>query len=225
MADPKLGSDPIGEAEITTGSGGATETVAWFAQNRPSAIGWLLSPTAAWWVELSQNHLQMVSGSDGPKARDGGGEIVALDRVPDDVFELRLFTPADELRWTFDSDLGQGRWRLVDDTSAAVRRLTPWPGPTPRHLLWGRIAQTGDWTRLADARVGSLWVPLVTTEPDASQLVGLTTVEYVSQDEHGNLAVADQRHTGLTVIHATDITIKSQLSPSVPRQPAQETKP
>jgi CRISPR-associated protein (TIGR03984 family) len=134
---------------------------------------------------------------------DSDGSSLALA----DVFELRAFTPAIELRWLA-SDAG-GTAVLVTEREippgAPWIRLEPVSGePLPgRYLLWGQgveksLPNAADWSRLAEARVGSLDVPLMGIS--AGQRVQLEAVEYLAEDPEGNVHVAEARLVRLEAV-------------------------
>lgn len=155
-------------------------------------IGFVYTPNDAPWFRMTP---------DGARLRDGS-------LIPDDAFELRAFTPEQELRWwrTTGFDLGKAvilsEAPVVGETSAAGA-----PGPHPLRLrvarsllLWGMAtgAYEDGWAQFTDRRVGDLWFPLETQPPTDSR-VRLTVVDYATRDEHGNVAVIDQRPVRIQV--------------------------
>jgi CRISPR-associated protein (TIGR03984 family) len=164
-----------------TGAAGAV--VAEFAGSHPQAIGWVETPTEAYWVRLD----------DGRLTRHGG--IPDLDRA----FEIKLFDRDAELRWWWVPDLATGRWAIVADSTVEDRGLAPLDGD--RQLLWGRVAESqAGWVRLDDARIGSVWVPADASGPgdNDGDYALLKRVEYVQEFEFGNVAVVDARCVGLS---------------------------
>ena len=123
-----------------------------------------------------------------------------VDLAP--VFEARVFDGVRELRWLNESG-GRGRAVLLAEDDA---KLPAGFGETlpamhafhtldQQHLLWGE-AEPSDgsgWTTLYAPRIGSLTVPVET-----SDRVRLIVREYVAVEaEHGNAYVADERLVGL----------------------------
>lgn len=111
-----------------------------------------------------------------------------------DVYEIRCFTPESELRW-WQEEEEAGRYCCVDVDS---ERTDVW---SDRWLLWGTVeADAMDvesstvWVRLAEARIGSFWVP-VAGGHGAHVAVEVATV--AARHTHGNAAVIDERFTRL----------------------------
>jgi len=193
----------------TTGTVTATDAVAAFGRD---AIGWAYAPREAYWLRLTSGALRRLDTPQGRAARDARTATQTTASLAE-AFELRLFTPDAELRWVHESG-GKGTWHVLDDRTASAAGLARLKHPAPLRLLWGRAVETHDgWTRLADARIGSLWVPL-TTGPDDHDYVSLDVVEYTRTDSHGNTAVADERCTGLSRRTHADVT-----GPEKRRQP------
>ncbi len=121
------------------------------------------------------------------------GKIEIKDHIDkfnlDKVYEARIFNTAAELRWVnnvgervlSDSDL-----RNKDNFVEAINQF---------YLLWGKKhgnASNG-WTQFAEARIGAFYVPKeITTE-----YAQFTAVEYLGEFEDGNVAVIDERLTGI----------------------------
>lgn len=137
---------------------------------------------------------------------DGTFEVRGRKGAPlglalDDVFEMRLFCPAWELRWRRNGD--EARVAVLSDenltasieqtfTPTAVRLLDN------QYLVWGEPAKTepvhaAGWTRLTTARIGALWVPL-----ESARRVRVTTREYFAQPDSGfgNWVFLTERLTG-----------------------------
>jgi len=137
------------------------------------------------------------------------GEAFALARA----FEARVFSPAGELRW-LRSGPGAGRAVLLVDgppapESEAARK---WRGTwileralvsqEQHYLLWGTASASGQpgpatglasgWSRLIEARIGALEVPL--SLPPGSR-ARLRVREYFADlgDGHGNVALLEER--------------------------------
>lgn len=111
--------------------------------------------------------------------------------TPHHVFEARIFNESAELRWLHESD-GKGTSIVVNDESFPDN-----VGTVDQHyLLWGeRLTENAipGWTKFGSARIGSYWVPIQTTMPYAR----FKAVEYLKTYEDGNVAVVDERLTGI----------------------------
>lgn len=161
-----------------------------------ASIGFGYSPVAARWFRLDPD------GSAWSHDRRAGRRPFDLTGV----FELRAFTPTHELRW-HNTTAQTGPAVIVGDGTAAApdapRRLAEEPY---QRLLWGEIAthdQRGGWATLRDGRIGTLDVPVDAGRLGAAQSgparVWLRAVEYVTEDDHGNVAVVDERLVDLVV--------------------------
>jgi len=153
-------------------------------------------------------------------ARLVGGRLVrprATERreetLPADAYEVRVFTPAAELRWLKNpAGTGTGTAAIITERDLAV------PGgwtPTERecerneksspYLLWGRLTDnhpaTG-WGEVAEARVGGIPVPDANREFSPNGRVQLCVMEYITADEFGSAFVCEERLTELEVQHA-----------------------
>lgn len=167
---------------VSVGACTAEQALAAFAANEPGfqTVGFAYSSSVAPWFRLD------AAGTP----RDSGG--AALDLTG--VFELRAFDANRELRWWHTSGgLGQAR-ELTDE---AIGFPGAWSWRSYRRLLWGTVTVTElGWASLFEARIGSLEVPVLA--PVGSH-VWLEAVEYVAEDDDGNVAVIDERLTGLVV--------------------------
>lgn len=160
----------------------AEQALTAFAATATAAVGFAYSPNAARWFRL-----------------DPSGRPLLPDGSPLDlqaVFELRAFDPDRELRW-WNRSAGSGSARVVTDdvlcAPAGARRR----GTGYARLLWGTVTHaTDDWATLTEPRIGHLRVPM--DQATAEQQVWLHAVEYYAEDEHGNVAVVDERLTHLS---------------------------
>ena len=146
----------------------------------------------------------------------GGGDIKSSD-----IFELRAFCEAFELRWVRENDGGTGRGTILaellsdddgeEDAPQKVGRGTIFiesqddvPELTKaegeffklsggRYLLWGK----GKNGQLFEHRVGTLPVPV---EVPDGQHVYLEFDEYFKADKYGNKVWYSKRLTGLSVV-------------------------
>jgi CRISPR-associated protein (TIGR03984 family) len=114
---------------------------------------------------------------------------------PNKVFEARVFNQAAELRWLNESG-GKGKMAIVSDASFpnAVDTIPQ------TYLLWGRSTGklVGDWTQFAEARIGAFFVPLKSVAEGA--YAKFTAIEYLGEYEDGNVAVAEERLTGIEIV-------------------------
>ena len=141
------------------------------------AVGFCYRPRDARWFRLTDD-----------------GAATGPDGEPFDLtgaFELRAFTGDCELRWR-NRTAGTGPAILVSDAPGAA--------PEPYHrLLWGApVAWRDGWVTLADARTSTYTVP-VDAPTGHHDRIWLRAVEYTAQDEHGNVAVVDERLVALVV--------------------------
>jgi len=126
----------------------------------------------------------------------------------DDVFALRLFSPAGELRWVHDEG-GRGTAVLVSETATAParwlsRRVDAVTVLDGRYALWGRRFETHPdtpgWCRALEGRIGYLDIPAVPPEaiparatPWPAAYLELRTREYIGRDQDGNAFVCEER--------------------------------
>lgn len=133
---------------------------------------------------------------------DGDGKFLPLDKGKADggkaienIFELRCFCPAFELRWVREGIGEVGRAALLSESSlqgsGEKKDISALDG---HYLLWGRGTGHQGGIRLCDHRIGELPVP-VSLEEDERVL--LSVVEYFVPDQYGNLTFLAERLTGL----------------------------
>lgn len=188
-------------AEVTLYSQASTgltlpQAMASYRQALDGGVGLFYSPHQCALAHLDANG----------NARDAQGNAIALEYAASRIFEARVFTAEVELRWSNELD-GSGQVVLLGERAERL------PGSAPharhcqdalaqRYLLWGEKAspqQTTGWQRLASARIGALDVPL-SQSLAASKRVYLTATEYLAEvDGYGNVAVIEERLTGLEV--------------------------
>lgn len=154
----------------------------------PDAIGFSYSPRAATFIAYR----------DGRWVTADGTMETAVDFS--DVFEVRCFTDAEEVRWV---QLSGGRG------TAHVRHESPDDaGPTVfgepiTELLWGQVnadRPTPDgWISTESARVGSVLVPLTDHAPESGKRLGIRVQEYSSTDDAGNVYISDVRYLGVEI--------------------------
>jgi CRISPR-associated protein (TIGR03984 family) len=133
----------------------------------------------------------------GDVLRDARGQPIDLK----DVYEARVFHPRVELRWRNDprSDKAH-RAAMLAETELAVeweRQEIDVIKTLPQsYLLWGTGVGDGTglargWSRLATPRIGKLDVPCPEVQP--RQHVALSTLEYLTEFQHGNVGVCEER--------------------------------
>lgn len=122
---------------------------------------------------------------DGAKFVDEKGEI-KVEEVG--VYEARIFNSEKELRW-----LSSGEMKIISDAD--------FPNSTKldqNYLLWGKKSDltANGWTQFAEARIGAFFVP----KEISTDYAQFTAVEYLSEFEDGNVAVIDERLTGISEV-------------------------
>ena len=137
---------------------------------------------------------------------DAAGEVIdarghAIDL--DDVFEARAFSTRAELRWLHEAG-GKGRAVLLAEKTpvsptwnVAGEPLRAYGTIDQTYLLWGEArgdAPAEDWSRLVEARIGAIEVPVAV---DKGQRVELWAREYLTADDQGNVSVVEERLLGL----------------------------
>ena len=130
------------------------------------------------------------------------------------MYELVAFDADRELRWLLDIDGVTTRAVVLteDHRQGTLRRFTPDGGPAPAHLLAEHVSRyttapapaplPDGWARLHSDRYTDALVPYRWPSPgpapdDPDLRLALEYVEYVTEDEHGNLTVAETRLTGI----------------------------
>ncbi len=143
----------------------------------------------------------------------------------DDVWEARLFNPGAELRWLqTDADATHrfGQCALIHDDPCESPELATKPLAysallAQTGLFWGAVdaEASGDtassdrkeWQCLKSGQIGTLWVPCGPIGHDHTPI--LRSQEYVSHpDEHGNVAIIEQRLLDVSVVKTSVVTRK-----------------
>lgn len=164
----------------------AAEAVSWFAENTApdwQAIGYTLSARAATWVRV---------GHDGA-IETGGAENDPLS----EAYEMVLFDGERELRW-LRGEGGRGpAIALGEEPSDLPHGESVTADPPPRRgdthtrLLAGTPEEhSADWTALRGERYATAYLPVAFENGDT---LVIETVEYLGEDEHGNVDVVDTR--------------------------------
>lgn len=154
-------------------------------------------------VLLSAPAAYAVGRVSGGVARDAAG--AALD--VDSTYEARAFTASHELRWVRRGAEGTGQAALLceeeppEEFGEAVTPLDASATLQQTYVLWGEgtgHAPAAGWSELATARVGRIVVPV--DDVQKGRRVHITAREYVTEDEHGNAAVVEERLTGMELV-------------------------
>lgn len=175
----------------------AADAMAWFTCAAPAGtevIGYTLSPRAATWVRV---------GTRGTLEHPGGtGDVL------DQAYEMVLFDGQTELRWLRTPD-GRGRAVALGEDPAALPAGTTIAADRPlrrgdvhTRLLAGtaRPHPVAGWTTLAGERYSPAALPGSFADGDT---VAIEIVEYLVEDDHGNLDVVDTRTIRLRVASPT----------------------
>lgn len=114
------------------------------------------------------------------------------------VFEARIFNKKAELRWF--NDNGKGIAATLSETEIDEKFGGEICLANPQnYLLWGEVSPTNqaseNWTEFAEARIGKFHVPIKTTSR-----AHFTAVEYLCEFADGNVAVLDERLTGISEV-------------------------
>ena len=131
-----------------------------------------------------------------------------IDVTQQAVFEARVFNELAELRWLNEADgegpavvlcesnkgkfLGEEAEAFLPSGKELVGRIDQ------TYLLWGQSTGKSEngWTQFAEARIGSFFVPVngITGKEQRAQF---TAFEYLGEYEDGNVAVCEERLTGI----------------------------
>lgn len=128
------------------------------------------------------------------------------------VFEARVFNKVSEMRWLNDPE-GNHKTAILSELPLVFdgkilqaeteeerregKRVIG--GLDQEYLLWGKKLADGKapsgWTQFGSPRIGSYYVPV--TLKDGEEYARFTAVEYLKTYEDGNVAVVDERLTGI----------------------------
>ncbi len=115
------------------------------------------------------------------------------------VFEARIFNENAELRWLREGENGSAvilSEEQISETFGGEICLTN----SQEYLVWGEISPNDEkregWTEFAEARIGKFDVPINTTSR-----AKFTAIEYLKEFEDGNVAVFDERLTGISEVN------------------------
>ena len=121
---------------------------------------------------------------DGNGFLDVNGEIDVSE-----VYEARVFNSDKELRWV------EG-FEPVEISDAKFSDCEK--NEDIKYLFWGKKngEPSNGWTEFAEARIGKFFVP----KEINSEYAQFTAVEYLKEFKDGNVAVFDERLTGISEV-------------------------
>jgi len=187
----------------------AADAVAWFAFHTlpgRQVIGYTLSAPAATWLRVRP---------------DGTVETVdATGRLLDEAYEMVLFDGERELRW-LRTPAGKGPTIAVGENPAGLPPgddVTAAPPPRRGDVTHTRLL-AGDphphempgWTTLRSRRYASVHLPLTC---GGDRVPTIETVEYLAEDEHGNLDVVDTRTLRLRAVTEAAVGVATAATPT-----------
>jgi CRISPR-associated protein (TIGR03984 family) len=168
------------------------ESVTWFAAHFGECSGLFYLPDNCFLAKVEQNGIITASSGKEDQLRTLGP--VDLDAV----FEARLFNERAELRWLRTSpEVGVKVVISEENVGDRIAEIYGKIEPANGYLIWGQSLGTpaDKWTRFGEARVGPFFVPLADVKE--KKYARFTSVEYVGEYEHGNVAIAEERLTGV----------------------------
>lgn len=124
------------------------------------------------------------------------------------VFEARVFNKTAELRW-LNKENGKGEAVVLSEDSKAGffggeskgdDKIYAKIDPPQTYLVWGQSFGASDgsgWTRFAEARICAFFLPLAGITENKKERAQFTAVEYLGEYEDGNIAIVDERLTGI----------------------------
>lgn len=130
---------------------------------------------------------------NGEKFINQNGEI---DVENEKIYEARVFNAEKELRWV----KGYESKTISDEELTKVNGFVD--TIPQKYLLWGEVSPTndvknnGEWTEFAEARIGTFYVPIKT-----SSRACFEATEYLKEFEDGNVAVFEERLTGISEVN------------------------
>jgi CRISPR-associated protein (TIGR03984 family) len=195
----------ISRAEKKTLAEAVTSYVAAFNGKFEKAVALLYAPHECFLAVVDKNG--KLWGID----RDSKSHDQAkIDVTQQAIFEARVFNESAELRWLNEAD-GKGAAVVLSESNekkffdkeaeAFLPSRKELVGRIDQtYLVWGQStgASQNDWTQLAEARIGSFFVP-VDGITKANQRAQFTAFEYLGEYEDGNVAVAEERLIGIKV--------------------------
>lgn len=152
-------------------------------------------------------HLAILRGRE---FQDANGKIDTAS-----VFEARVFNEKAEMRWLNKANGDGMAVVLCEDNTKKFFNANAVPFKPMNRELVGTIEQTyllwgeslgpslnPDWTRFAEARIGSFYVPVSDDKISDENKVRacFTAIEYLGVYKDGNVAVAEERLAGLEIV-------------------------
>ena len=122
-----------------------------------------------------------------------------------EFYQVRFFNNDIELRWFRPVGAEKGSAIILsedftgDEKDAIIESVEFIDSVEQRYLLWGEwLSSHGDWTVLAENRIGSIAVP-VEAKQDNNKTTRVQCVakEYLGRTSHGNIVVIEERLVGL----------------------------
>jgi CRISPR-associated protein (TIGR03984 family) len=165
-----------------------------------SAVGLFIAPGWCRFGQLKAGLVTFVVRAPQP-------ELSELDPRETNVYEARVFNKIAEVRWWNDPGGQEHRAAVISEQPIAP---DGWPMPetltitgriSQSYLLWGRRGGTPErlmaagWTSLTTARIGSLDVPIASTEREKRFEIYAT--EYLKVFADGNVGVVEERLLGI----------------------------
>lgn len=166
------------------------EFIKGFGESFPQTFAVLYSPKDCFLAQVKDaNKFEYVD-------KDGKLAMVNLKNI----FEARIFNADAELRWFNDNGKSIVVTLRETETNEEFGGEVCLTNPQ-NYLLWGEISPnnqtSGNWTELAEARIGKFSVPILTTSRAC-----FTAIEYLKSfdDQDGNVAVFEERLTGISEV-------------------------
>ncbi len=184
---PPRGSEPAGSCT-------AAEALAWFTPGAPPdqpVIGYTPSARATTWLRVRPDHSVET--------------VHTAEDVLAEAYEMVLFDGERELRWLRTPDgrstaVAVGEGPSLPSGDVVTGDPAPRRGSVRTRLLAGvpRPHATPGWTTLHSGRYAAAHLPL--SVADSTLLVVIDAVEYLTEDDHGNVDVADTRTVRLRAV-------------------------
>ena len=117
-----------------------------------------------------------------------------IDVENEKIYEARVFNAEKELRWVKGYES-----KMLSDSE--LKKENGFVDTIPqKYLLWGQSTNLtkGDWTQFAEARIGAFFVPI--TNVADKGYAQFTAVEYLKEFTDGNVAVFEERLTGISEV-------------------------
>ena len=182
-----------------------SDAVAEYHKNFGEGFALLYSPAACWLAKLGTD-----AGFFGSSGKEGEPKPMRREDLSS-VFEARVFNSEAELRWLNERD-GMGSAVILCESDAreffgarpakfkttiSVEERAPVGTMDQSYLLSGKSTGrfSDGWTQFAEARIGAYFVPL--KDVPEQRYAKVRAVEYLCEYEDGNVAVAEERLTGI----------------------------